>query len=63
MPRPNETLEFAKRLHRDGVASMHLRLNAEQVKELRAAESKSHDDAVKILLELLRTRWPPAGAA
>lgn len=51
----NPVLNFLNGVPRDGVATTRLRLSAEEVKKLRAAEAVSHDEAIKTLLGFLRT--------
>jgi hypothetical protein len=50
----NPVLNFLNGVPRDGVASTRVRLTAEEVKELRKAETVSHDEAIKTLLGFLR---------
>lgn len=51
----NPALNFVNCIPRDGVATTRLRLSAEEVKRLRKAEAVSHEEAIKVLLGLLKT--------
>jgi hypothetical protein len=51
----NPALNFVNTIPRDGVATTRFRLSAEEVKKLKAAETVSHEEAIKTLLGFLRT--------
>lgn len=55
MTNPNPAVNFVNTLNRAGTSTLRFRLTADEVKKLRAAEKQGHDEAVRLLLEFLRT--------
>jgi hypothetical protein len=51
----NPAVNFVNGIQRDGAATTRVRLTAEEVQKLRAAEAVSHEEAIKVLLGFLRT--------
>jgi hypothetical protein len=59
-PTKDPNVNFINSVNRGGAGMLRLRLTAEEVKKLRAAESIGHDEAIKTLLGFLSTRRPAA---